>query len=533
MIEAKIYDVVIMGGGLAGLCLARQLQLAEPAMHIAIIDRRSYPVDESAFKVGESTVEVGANYLGERLQLKTYLKEQHLPKFGLRFFFSQGDNSDITQRLESGATALPPLPSYQIDRGRFENDLRDMVIAKGATFLEDTIVEKVVFSESVHEIIVKHAELGDRIFGRWVIDASGRAGLLKRQLKLEKPCKHKINASWFRVDSEINVADWVEGNSELKWSKKLPPHMRHLSTNHLMGHGYWVWLIPLSSKTTSVGIVADDAIHHHQTLYSFKTVLQWLEKYEPQLASVIHQHKEDRLDFHTLKHFSHQIEQVYNSQERWAITGEAGAFLDPFYSPGTDFIAISNDFICDFIIKDFRGEKITQTVFRHNFLYLAMVESFFNVYQDQYSIMGNAPVMMTKIVWDYAAYWGVTAALYFSNKLCDTHFMAKIMPKLIGFSELNRKTQAALHHWVKAIKSQVEPQFIDTIGEPILMRMLKTLEQMNQLTDDAKIMNIIDENLRLLNAFSTEIISQANGSDENQRPPIGGVLPQLWAEALT
>ncbi len=33
---------------------------------------------------------------------------------------------------------------------------------------------------------------------------------------------------------------------------------RWLSTNHLCGPGYWVWLIPLASGSHSVGIVADE-----------------------------------------------------------------------------------------------------------------------------------------------------------------------------------------------------------------------------------------------------------------------------------
>jgi hypothetical protein len=40
------------------------------------------------------------------------------------------------------------------------------------------------------------------------------------------------------------------------------------------------------------------------------------------------------------------------SARRWALTGEAGLFLDPFYSPGTDFIAISNTYITELVARD-------------------------------------------------------------------------------------------------------------------------------------------------------------------------------------
>jgi urea transport system ATP-binding protein len=59
-----------------------------------------------------------------------------------------------------------------------------------------------------------------------------------------------------------------------------------------------------------------------------------------------------------LRHFAHGCERVY-SADRWLLTGEAGVFTDPFYSPGSDFIAMSNELITDLIIRDRRGEDIS------------------------------------------------------------------------------------------------------------------------------------------------------------------------------
>ena len=55
-------DVAILGGGLAGLCLALQLKLAEPHRSVTIFERNKHPVPEAAHKVGESSVEIGAYY---------------------------------------------------------------------------------------------------------------------------------------------------------------------------------------------------------------------------------------------------------------------------------------------------------------------------------------------------------------------------------------------------------------------------------------------------------------------------------------
>ena len=106
-----------------------------------------------------------------------------------------------------------------------------------------------------------------------------------------------------------------------------------MSTVHLMGKGYWTWLIPLASDSHSIGIVADDALHPYPTLNRFDKAMGWLHTFEPQCAEVLEAHRGDLDDFLGLQHFSHSCTQMY-SADRWALIGEAGVFTDPFYSPG-------------------------------------------------------------------------------------------------------------------------------------------------------------------------------------------------------
>ena len=56
------YDLIICGGGLAGLTLARQLALRGDDMSVLVLDLLERPLPTAAFKVGESTVETGAYY---------------------------------------------------------------------------------------------------------------------------------------------------------------------------------------------------------------------------------------------------------------------------------------------------------------------------------------------------------------------------------------------------------------------------------------------------------------------------------------
>src|SRR5262245_62268354 len=93
------YDVAILGGGLAGGCLARQLRMEAPELRVLVAERRRHPVPEAAFKVGESSVEIGAHYFQKRLGLEPHVRSAQLEKLGVRYFFPCGDTRELKPRV--------------------------------------------------------------------------------------------------------------------------------------------------------------------------------------------------------------------------------------------------------------------------------------------------------------------------------------------------------------------------------------------------------------------------------------------------
>jgi len=528
-IEAT-YDVVIAGGGLAGLCLSIQLARTRPGIRVLVVEKNEHPLPEAAHKVGESSVEAASHYFLKVLGLADLLREE-LPKFGLRFFMSDGDNTDITSRLECGPSHYLYVPSFQIDRGHFENQLAKRAREAGVDFVDDTRVAgvEIAHGEGDHRVQLERAgQLAD-VHCRWVVDASGRTALLKKQLELGRANRHQVNAAWFRIDATIDVDRWSE---DREWRGRLRAP-RRLSTNHLMGEGYWVWLIPLAGNRTSVGIVADDHLHSFADLSNFEKALSWLDRHEPQCAGMVRDHLDRQMDFRALKNYSHDVKQMF-SAERWCLTGDAGMFVDPLYSPGSDFIGIANGFASDLIARDLRGESIGELAEIYDQAYRSLGRTFLVTYYRQYPLMGNPRVMTIKVVWDFVMYWGGVALLYFRGKMCDPVIMARIQPTLHSFAAANVRMQAFFRDWAE--NSQGDPprprSFVDYAELGFLADLNRDLQRER---DDSSLLEKLNDNLRLVEELKQEILAEAARTSPSLgagvvEPPATHHLAEMFAE---
>jgi hypothetical protein len=250
---------------------------------------------------------------------------------------------------------------------------------------------------------------------------------------------------------------------------------------------------------------------------TFDGALDWLARHEPQLAAVVDGRRDDIEDFLKVKDFSYGCKQVF-SADRWCLTGEAGAFLDPFYSPGSDFIAMSNTFVTDLIVRDLDGEDVSERARQHEDLYLRLYRGALHWYEGQYVFWGDPQVMMAKVACNNIIYWGGHALLFFHRKLADPEFMALVDPDMERFWRLNERLEALFRDWFAVGAKEYHRAFVAPTGFPAMG--IRHVELAAGF-DDAALKAKIAENADLLEAVAVAVFHKAAAS-----LPDGGPDPE-------
>jgi flavin-dependent dehydrogenase len=405
------YDVVILGGAFSGASAAILLRREQPQLRVLIVEK----AEAFDAKVGEATTELSAMFLTRRLAMWHHLESEHLPKEGLRYWFTNDRVTGHANASETGGYLRSAVPAFQLRRDTLDEYLLATAVREGAELLRPAKAVDVQIGDYDHRVILSRVDgEGSRHEGdasassrlsmtcRWILDATGRVTFLGRKLGIiDRNDEHPIASIWCRWKGVRHIDDLAARDGALGTRNV---GSRRLGTNHYMGFGYWIWVIPLGNGETSIGVVFDKRlIDLHQSKNRPADFVSFL-KAIPALAELL-EGATPRFD--DLRFYSHlpYVSRQYMGNG-WALLGDAAVFLDPYYSPGLDHAAFSVDATTSIIAADARGEDVSARIKEHNETFVRSYHRFFRAaFKDKYYYMGESDLLSASFLLDTAHYY--------------------------------------------------------------------------------------------------------------------------------
>ena len=412
--DADSYDVAIIGGALSGASTATMLLQRNPALRVLIIERSA----TFERRVGESTIEISTFFLNRVLGLADHLNEHHYVKQGLRFWFTNDQVQKFDDCSEIGGKFLTRIPAFMVDRAVLDEEVLRRAVALGAECRRpEQLVKTELVSGGQQTLTTRDAGGVERtVRSRWVVDASGvRAWLARQEGWHRQNEEHPTAAVWSRWSGVKNFDGLELREKYPEWGAKVYG-MRHLATNHLMGDGWWCWIIPLKGGDTSIGLVYDQ---RHVTLppgpSTGERLRAFLLERSPVARELLERARYQEDDMHFRKNLPYHS--TTYAGDGFALVGDAAGFIDPFYSPGLDWMAFTASAAVDLIVAERTGENDVPTrIERHNKDFRRCYRRWFEaIYQNKYDYLGDYELYRLAFVLDLGLYYIFVASQPFKH----------------------------------------------------------------------------------------------------------------------
>ncbi len=310
-VPSTSYDVTVIGGGLAGK--AASLHLARAGLKVVCIEPRQ-PIRPP---VGESL-----DWSAPDLLNTLGLSEDRLIASRIATW-----KRHVTLKMRDGCEAhyIPStwlgerpfninLATLHVERTQLDDEILKMVVDQGVSLVRDRVVDLETADGKIHSV---YTEGGVRFSSPWFIDASGiGASLVARKFNLTSrqygPPKVAI-WTYFKVPLQ------VEGTTL---------YMDPAPTEYLE----WIWEIPVSPDTVSVGYVASGSAVKTMRQEGasvedlFRQQIMKFSRFEPLL-------RQGALAPVNVTSFRCRV-CMQSAGPNWLIAGEAASLVDPITSNG-------------------------------------------------------------------------------------------------------------------------------------------------------------------------------------------------------
>lgn len=307
------WDAIVIGGGPGGSTAATVL--ARAGRKVLLLEKEKFP----RFHVGESLLPFNLP-LFERIGVAEKVRAAGFQKKHGAFFWNEATGGIRPVDFATGLDDRHP-SAYQVKRADFDDLLLRHAEESGAVVWEETAVEHVVFEgrRAVGVIARSPAGVPEEIRSRVVVDASGQAALLSRQMGTRK------------FDPVLKRAGLFAHFEGVHW----PEDQRYGDILLPVASGIWYWIIPFSDRTCSVGAVFEPSLTAPAA--SLEEKFDYLLARSSRMQDFLAGARRISRVFGISDYSTSSARAVGDG---WVLVGDAATFLDPVFSTGV-FLAMA------------------------------------------------------------------------------------------------------------------------------------------------------------------------------------------------
>jgi flavin-dependent dehydrogenase len=338
---------LVIGAGPSGAVAAAIIE--KQGLKVKVVEKETFP----RFVIGESLIPLVMEALDEAGFLPILNEQNYQKKYGARFIRNgKVCEFDFAEQYTPGWTW-----TWQLPRAHFDNCLAEQVVARGIDISFNTTVTGIEFNgtDSVTTVIDKEGN-ESKIEAKFIVDSSGYGRVIPRLFNLDKPSVQPPRAGMFVHVKEAKRPEGREGEQ---------------ITFVVVKRDVWMWVIPFSDDTTSVGFVGDPEYLKQFEGTPEERMRQMISKEDYYAARL------EGVPFlwepRTISGYSSSVKSLYG--DGFALTGNSAEFLDPVFSSGVAFALEGGRLAAKLACRQVKGEQIDWEIDFQKYMYQG-VEAF-------------------------------------------------------------------------------------------------------------------------------------------------------------
>jgi hypothetical protein len=203
-------------------------------------------------------------------------------------------------------------------------------------------------------------------------------------------------------------------------------------------------VIPLHGLT-SLGLVYDRALFDENRVSTPEKLIDWACEEFPLFEREFRNRR--LVDSARLASYAYDCKQTI-SPHKWGMSGMAGRFTDPLYSPGSDLISFHNAMIVEAILSKDQDE-----LERKCEIYEPLMKVFYEAYVPSYVLsynaLGDQEVFTLKYSWELAIYFSFYVFPVINDFFTNRAFIQVFFRKFAQLGPINRNLQQFLSDYYR------------------------------------------------------------------------------------